>query len=100
MQDSDFPSTVHLTFSGNFIQNLPAGTISSMFEKFGDFYLFKDTHNSVYLEFFYVDKTAIPDRNLRTFCKIVKETPELNVVEAVYHEDAPKFKAHNNFDGR
>ena len=90
-ENSDFPSTVHITFEENVIENLPAGTISSMFEKFGDFYLFKDTKNSIFLEFFYVDKTAVPDRNPKTFCKIIKETPELKVIEAVEYEDAPKF---------
>ncbi len=71
-----------------------------MFEKYGDFYLFKDTENSVFLEFFYLDKDNVPERKLSTFCKIVKETPELRVIEAVEHEDAPKFQAHNNFDGK
>ena len=70
-----------------------------MFEKYGDFYLFKDTKNSAFLEFFYIDKKSVPDGKLTTFCEIVKKTPELKVVEAVQHADAPKFKAHTNFDG-
>ena len=97
--DSYFDETVHLTFAENFIENLPAGTISSMFEKYGDFYLFKDTKNSVFLEFFYIDKKSVPDGKLTTFCEIVKKTPELKVIEAVQHADAPKFTAHTNFDG-
>ena len=99
MENSDFPSTVHITFGDNFIENLPAGTISSMFEKFGDYYLFKDTPNSMFLEFSYIDKKAVPGGSLTEFCKIIKETEELHVVEALHYDDAPKFKAHSNFDG-
>ena len=97
--DSYFDATAHLTFADDFIENLPAGTISSMFEKYGDFYLFKDTKNSAFLEFFYIDKKSVPDGKLSTFCEIVKKTPELKVIEAVQHAGAPKFKAHSNFDG-
>ena len=99
LENPDFATTVHLTFAEGFIANLPAGTISSMFEQFGDFYLFKDTPNSVFLEFFYIDKKTVPDQKLTTLCSTIKATPELKVVEAVEHCDAPKFRAHSNFDG-
>jgi len=34
---------------------MEAGEVSKKFEQYGDFYLFKDTQNSIYLEFFYFD---------------------------------------------
>ena len=62
--DGYFAQTCHLTFAENVIENLPAGAISSMFEQYGDFYVYRDTPNSVYLEFFQIDKKAVPDGTL------------------------------------
>ena len=50
---------------------MPAGAISSMFESYGDFYVYKDSENSVYLEFFQIDKKAVPDGKLSSLCKVV-----------------------------
>ena len=96
--DSEQPTynlVVHLTFEEGFIENLPVQTISSMFEKFGDYYLQKDTKNSVYLEFYYIDGKQVQSKNPANFCKIVLENPEFKVTKAVHYDDAPRFMAHN-----
>ena len=38
--------------------------LSKLFKEYGDFYLFKDTPSSVYLEFFYVDPTKVPSKKV------------------------------------
>ena len=38
--------------------------ISKMFEQFGDFFVQKDTHNSVFLEFFYIDPEVVPSKTV------------------------------------
>ena len=37
----------------------------------------------------------MPGKSLTKFCEIVKADPELKITDAVFYEDAPKFKAHN-----
>ena len=69
-----------------------------MFEKFGDYYIYKDTKNSIYLEFYFIDKNVVPARSLDKFCEIVKGMPELKIIQAVHHNKAPKFKAHNRIE--
>ncbi len=38
---------------------MEAQEISKLFETYGDFFLFKDTPTSIYMEFFYVDKKVV-----------------------------------------
>ena len=97
--DGFFSKTCHITFEDKVIENLTAGAISSLFESYGDFYVYRDSMNSIYLEFFLIDKKSVPEGTLTAFCKTVLKTPELKVIAAVVHEDAPKFVAHSNFDG-
>lgn len=59
--NKEFPTTVHLTFEDDFIKNLTAETVASMFSEYGDYYLFKDTENSVFLEFYFLEKTKVKD---------------------------------------
>ena len=35
-----------------------------MFENYGDFFLYKDTQNSIYMEFFFVDPKTIPSKSV------------------------------------
>lgn len=62
VENEEFPTTVHLTFEPGFIQALTAETVASMFSEYGDYYLFKDTLNSVFMEFFYLDKSKVKDQ--------------------------------------
>lgn len=60
-ETKEFPTTVHLTFEPGFIKPLTAETVASMFSEYGDYYLFKDTEDSVFMEIFFLDKTKVKD---------------------------------------
>jgi hypothetical protein len=94
-ENKEFPTTVHLTFEAGFIRALTAETVASMFNEYGDFYLFKDTMDSVFMEFFYLDKAKVKDQSLDGFIAVVKAQPTFHVLEGVIYEKAPKFKSHN-----
>lgn len=53
----EFPTSIFVKFEEGHVEKLEAGEISKIFEKYGDFYLFKDTHNSIFMEFFFIDPT-------------------------------------------
>jgi hypothetical protein len=67
----EFPETVYLKFEPGFITDLSAETVASMFIDYGDFYAYKDTEDSCFFEFFFIDGTNVPDRTLKTFIEIV-----------------------------
>ena len=52
---AEFPTSIFVKFTEGHVEKLEAGEISKMFEQYGDFYLFKDTHNSIFMEFFFID---------------------------------------------
>lgn len=81
----EFPQVVHLKFEPGFITSLAAETIASMFDKYGDFYLFKDSHNSAFLEFFFVDPKAVPEKTLEKFIEAVKSDEMLHVIDGCLH---------------
>ena len=60
-ENKEFSTTVHLTFYPGFITNVTAETVASMFSEYGDYYLFKDTEDSVFMEFFFLDKAKVKD---------------------------------------
>ena len=91
----EFQTTVHLTFEPGFIRGLTAETIASMFSEYGDYYLFKDTEDSVFMEFYFLDKAKVKDQSINTFIQLVKDVPQFKVKTGVIYEKAPKFKAHN-----
>jgi len=90
--NAEFPTTVHLTFKSGFIGTMTAKDVSKMFMEYGDFYLFKDTKDSVFMEFFFLDKEMVKDQKLETFISMVKKEAHLQVVEGCLHEQAPRFK--------
>jgi hypothetical protein len=47
-----------------------------------------------------LDKIKIPDQKLASFMSLVTSQPELKVIAATMHKDAPIFKAHNIIDER
>ena len=85
VDNEEFPTTVHLTFEPGFIHALTAETVSSMFSEYGDYYLFKDTLDSVFMEIFFLDKNKVKDQTLDTFIKLVKAEKEFHVVEGVHY---------------
>jgi len=56
-----------------------------MFIEFGDFYAYKDTENSCYFEFFFIDSQFVPDRKIETLIKVILDRPELNVISCCSH---------------
>ena len=77
---------------------MDAQEISNMFDAYGDFFLFKDTHNSIYLEFFFIDPQMVPSKQQTDLIENLLQRQDLKIVEATQHKQAPKFKAHSNFD--
>jgi len=43
---------------------MEAQEISKLFEEYGDFYLYKDSMKSIYMEFFFVDPQMTPSKNM------------------------------------
>jgi hypothetical protein len=89
---------VYLKFEPGFITDLSAEAVSSMFIDYGDFYAYKDTEDSCFFEFFFIDGTNVPDRTLKTFIESVLSDKKLKVVSGCIHHEAPRFKAHNRID--
>lgn len=70
-QDPEFPNTVHFIFKDEFVKNLSAETISSLFSDFGDFQVCKDSLNSCYFDVLYFDAQKVPDHSCQTFMALV-----------------------------
>ena len=68
----EFPTSIYVKFQKGFIEKLEAGEVSKMFEQYGDFYMFKDTLDSVFIEFFYIDPKQVPDRNPQTLVELLR----------------------------
>ena len=49
------------------VRDFSAETIASMFSAFGDFYVFKDSHKSVILHFYYFDGTHLESKSTEGF---------------------------------
>jgi len=97
-EQREFPTTIHLQFSDGFINNLEALEISKLFDAYGDFFLYKDSLTSIYLEFFFVDPQMVPSKKVEDLIPNLLQRQDLQIVEATHHRAAPKFKAHSNFD--
>ena len=54
-EPNEFPTTIHVQFQDGFINGLEALQIAKLFSAYGDFFVFKDSLSSIYLEFFFVD---------------------------------------------
>ena len=94
----EFPETVYLKFEPGFITEMSAEAVASMFIDYGDFYAYKDTENSCFFEFFFIDRTHVPDRTLKTFIQVVLSDKKFKVVSGCIHNEAPRFKAHNRIE--
>jgi len=63
-ENDEFPQTVYLVFEKGHISDWSAETVSELFADYGDFYAQKATEDSIFLEFFFVDPKAVPEKNL------------------------------------
>ena len=97
-EPNEFPTTIHIQFQDGFINDLEAVQISKLFDAYGDFFLFKDSQASIYLEFFFVDPQMIPSKNVDDLIPNLLQRQDLQITEVTHHRQAPKFKAHSNFD--
>ena len=93
---SEFADAIHVTFEKEFAKDLSAETIAAMFREYGDFDIQKDTVDSCFIDFAFIDSKQIPDRKLSTVIAKIQEHPNVNKV--CVFKDAPKFKAHSNWD--
>jgi len=84
-EQHEFQTTVHLQFEEGFIMEMEAQQISKLFDTYGDFFLYKDTHNSIYLEFFYVDPKMIPSKKMTDVIENLLQRQDLKIVEATQH---------------
>ena len=63
---NEFADTLHVTFDMDFAKEISAETIASMFREYGDFQVQKDTINSCYIDFAFIDGQHVPDRKLNS----------------------------------
>ena len=72
--------------------------ISKLFDAYGDFFVFKDSLTSIYLEFFFVDPQMIPTKKVEDLIPNLLQRQDLQITEVTHHRQAPKFRAHSQFD--
>jgi len=77
LEKEEFPTTVHLKFVDGVINSKEGLEIARMFEKYGDFFLHKDTPTSVYLEFFFIDPLVVPTQKITDLITILQTCEDL-----------------------
>ena len=79
--------------------DLSADSIASLFDKMGDFQVYKVTKKSIYLQFYFIDKSVISDNSLKGVIEYLGSNPDTFHIEQVLtYAEAPKFKAHNRLE--
>lgn len=91
---------MHLQFEEGFIDEMEALDISKLFESYGDFFLYKETHSSIYMEFFFIDPQMVPSKQVQDLLVKLTERADLKILKVQNHREAPKFKAHTNYDAK
>ncbi len=79
---------------------MEAQDISKLFESYGDFFLYKDTLCSIYMEFFFIDPQMVPSQKIEDLIGHLVKRTDLKVTQAYNHAGAPKFKSHNMHDAK
>ena len=74
---TEFPTTIHVQFQDGFINALEALQIAKLFNAYGDFFVFKDSLTSIYLEFFFVDATMIPSKKIDDLIPVLLQRQDL-----------------------
>ena len=81
------------------VAELSAETIASIFSAFGDFYVFKDSKQSIILHFYYFDGTYLEDKSTQGFInKMNAEMNKYHLAHISTLSKAPKFVAHNHLE--
>jgi hypothetical protein len=68
------------------VNALEAQDISKLFETYGDFFLYKDTPTSIYMEFFFIDKQVVPSGNVADLLASLLQRQDLKIVQAYDHK--------------
>lgn len=80
-------------------EKLSAETIASLFSKFGDFYIFKNTKKTCLLQFYFYDKDYVLEKSPKGFIEFIsKNKDEYHIAEIMQYDQAPKFVAHNHIE--
>ena len=94
--EKDWSNIAWIQFEEAVSKNLSADQIAQKFTEYGDFNIYKDHHNSCYIEFYYFDPAKNPSQNLTGFIEsVTKNNKELGVVHVAPYGEAVKFKAHD-----
>lgn len=103
--EKDFSNIVWIEFDESAAaKGANVDVLASLLSDFGDFNVFKDTHNSIYLEFFYFEPEAVPGQSVEDFIKVLTVENEgakaksRGIKKIVPWKVAAKFKAHNRLD--
>ena len=87
-----------------FQANYPSGELSSesiaaLFDKMGDFQIYKVTKNTIYLQFYYIDKSVISDKSIEgVIAYLALNADALHIQKVSTYAAAPKFIAHNHLE--
>jgi hypothetical protein len=96
--EKDWSSIAWIKFDDS-VKTLSADQIAHKFTEFGDFNIYKDHHDSCYIEFYYYDPAKVKEGNLQSFIDSVNSKKEEYGIEiAAPYQEAVKFKAHNRLE--
>ena len=82
-------------------QGLMADEMARTLSDYGDFNVYKDSQNSFFLEFYYMEPKVIPTQTVDEFIKILftsDQAQKRGIKNVVPYKEAAKFKAHNRLE--
>jgi hypothetical protein len=68
---------------------------------FGDYNVFKDSSSSFFLEFYFIEPTAVPTPTVDAVLQALRTgdaAAQRGILTAVAYSEATKFKAHNRLE--
>eukprot|EP00347_Sterkiella_histriomuscorum_P019713 403340574 len=83
------------------LEDMRADQLSHKLGQYGDFAIVRDSKNSFYLEFFYLEPNMVQSQDIDGFIQALNEgekMKELGFKHIVPYQEAVKFRAHNRFD--
>lgn len=87
-ENPPFATSIHIKFGEGQVDKLDAAQICAYFEDFGDFYLTKDTPDSVFMEFAFIDPAKVADQKMDTLIDVIRETCSLQIEQLNMHQAA------------
>ncbi len=80
---------------------LNADELGRTLSDFGDYNVIKDSQNSFFLEFYFIEPTLIPTQTVDEVIKVLltdDNASKRGIRQMVPYKDATKFKAHNRLE--